>query len=944
MKKMLNILFHTIFWLWNATFLIIVYAIILPLIGSSLLQATFAGAIPSEFLITFVSLIGVPTACTLLGAWRFRKQPLELMRLFYGVEAPLFLLCLLRLFVLRELTPASTLILGAAIACILAFLVELLYGYAERNRSLAYMQAIAHSLMLLFGVYVGVLLLFYAVPAAAVVVINSGNYVGLFLRALIEQPFIAIWYTFYFLLSFVLFGLSSTLFLAMPWMLARSYIVSGYRLLSTFGAQYGQKRALQVALASVSAIAILFISFQQQPQVKAFQLLENPAQTDSAKQTLIAKSDSIRPGLINAYLSSYRYLSSIEENDHIKVMYQSVFSLPDQFCQFLQNSYNQLMSPFLYNGSRSDIEKAEKLYAEFFDAPIQKAEKSAIIHALQSTVNEDEAKAGLLNIGQKKVWLAQQQVTVEPQGDWANVELYEVYKNQTYDVEEVLYYFSLPESAALTGVWLGDTKNRANRFSFTVSPRGAAQKVYNQQVNRYRPVDPALLEQVGPRQYRLRAFPVPAKLPPGQQPWGQRPSEMHLWLTYKVMQKQSGWAIPELGEKRNIFWNKDTKRIYNGKAVASSQEDWLPSFLPATGQYQPKLHQVNLADGYQISAKPLSKQDYSLPQGKRFALILDTSRSMSDRAKEVSETLTWLNKQGFADSSVANNDADLYVTAPSGMQPKRIDDISKFDAAKMTFYGTLSHKQMLRQFVQLRGDTSYDGILLVTDEGSYELSDDSKLDVPPLSAPLWMVHLGAVSPAYDDDTLKAIQDSGGGVCMELSEVLERIATKAALGSSAVSVVDGYAWFMEKPASKTNEAEPGNNSNPKPKIQNPKSEDGFDVLAARQMVIGLSKEIGKDQLAQLDAIHAIAKTFKIVTPYSSMIVLVNDEQRKALKQAEADKDRFERKVENGKEQLSQPNNPLNAAMPEPIPEPEIIGGLVAGAMFLFAMRKRRLSLR
>jgi putative PEP-CTERM system integral membrane protein len=90
------------------------------------------------------------------------------------------------------------------------------------------------------------------------------------------------------------------------------------------------------------------------------------------------------------------------------------------------------------------------------------------------------------------------------------------------------------------------------------------------------------------------------------------------------------------------------------------------------------------------------------------------------------------------------------------------------------------------------------------------------------------------------------------------------------------------------------------------------------------------------VAQLDAIHALAKTYEIVTPYSSMIVLVNDEQREALKQAEAEKDRFERKVEDGKERLTQSNNPLSVS----VPEPGMLVGLVAIALFLMVSRQRR----
>ncbi len=98
----------------------------------------------------------------------FKKKPLQLLRLFYGVEAPLFLLCLLRLFVLRELTEASTLILGTILISIVAFFLEMLHGYSNINTLISWLQMFAHTLMLLTGLYVGVLLLFYAVPVAAI--------------------------------------------------------------------------------------------------------------------------------------------------------------------------------------------------------------------------------------------------------------------------------------------------------------------------------------------------------------------------------------------------------------------------------------------------------------------------------------------------------------------------------------------------------------------------------------------------------------------------------------------------------------------------------------------------------------------------------------------------------------------------------------------------------
>ena len=891
MKTFWNTTFQAIFWLWNLTFLAVVYFGILPFLAPFLFAATLRGETPVEFSLTVIALIAIPTACSIVGAKRFLKQPLQLIRLFYGVEAPLFLLCWLRLFLIREMTPASIHIIAIAGLSIAAFLVDLLWGYNNRRKtSLQWMQMLTNSLMLLFGVYAGVLLLFYALPFTVYLV------QGFFKFEWLSSIFNSLLYGGFFGFSFLLLiGLSCLLFVIMPSVLSGMYVYSGQKVIREFAARYGNKRAFAGVGAVLVASVILFVSLQQQPQVQAFSLLNNPATTDSNRQVLLSKSNEIKSGLVNAYLSSYRYLSSRQDSNSISVMYRQALGLNKPAADSVQQVYNFLISPFLYNGSAQDTEKAEKLYEEFFDKPIQKSEVAAITHAVQSTFNEQEVKAGLLNINEKKVWLESQQITVKEQGDSrtlagerAEVELYEVYKNQTPEVQEIFYYFSLPESAVITGLWLGDTSDRNKRFEFVVSPRGAAQKVYNSQVRRERPVDPALLEQVGPRHYRLRAFPIPRNNVEQIENQPPRATEMNLWLTYQVMVEDRGVALPTLGEKRNIFWTDKTKRIRNGKQVKIAKDAWLEDFIKV-GKSKPQSHEIELAEGYKITAKPLSKKDYSLPQNQRFALILDSSRSMSSHVKELSQNLTWLKQHS------KNNDADLYITA-SGTKPQRLDDIRKFKADKFTFYGSLQTPEMLKQFNQLRGETSYDAILLLTDAGSYELSKNNK-DIPATPAPLWMVHNGKLPFSYTDGIIKAIQDSGGGVSTSLSEVLQRIATKATLGDSVVDVIDGYAWYLEK--SENNSTE----------------QSGFQQLAARQLIRGLSKQVKLDNLESLDAIHAIAKKYKLVSPYSSMLVLVNDEQRRLLKEAEAAKDRFDRKLESGKEDLSKPNNPLKTSVPE-----------------------------
>ncbi|ELS03538.1 PEP-CTERM family integral membrane protein [Xenococcus sp. PCC 7305] len=924
MKKLrlfTNTVFHSIFWIWNLLFLAVVYLGILPYVGIPLIEATFNGDIPVDFSLTLFALIAVPTVCTFIGAKYFIKKPKTLMRLFYGVEAPFFTSCLVRLFLIRELTLASALVLGTLFICISAFTVELFAGYQYNQKVSSWVQMITHTLLLLMGIYLGMVLLFYAIPTAAVVIswmgsflvwFFSGQWIPEFWEVLTDSSGYIFIYSFWGLLFLGLFGFTATLFMAFPFAITGLYVNSGQRILRAFTQEYGKFKTIFSSVTVISLWLILLFSFNQQPQVKAFTLLE---QTPQNRQELLASSDLIRTGLVNANLYPYRYLSTTEDNNHIYSIYKNL-GLPKSTASFLQYRYNQLLSPFLYVGSRNDVPKSAQLYAEFFDTPIQKAERKSVRHAIQSTSIVDQAKAGLLNIDQKKVWLEKQEVTIDPHGDWANVEIHEVYQNKTNDVEEILYYFSLPETAAITGLWLGESDNLDLRFPFQVAPRGAAQEVYNSQVQRPRPIDPALLEQVGPGQYRLRAFPVPPQLSVREIANSQSQPKMHLWLTYQVMEQEQGWALPKLAEKRNIFWTKNTERVRNGKGVKSFANYWLEDFWGDNQNATRISHQIKLEDGYTVTAQPLNKQDYSLPQNHKYALILDTSYSMRNHRTEVQATFDWWQ------ANLTNNYLDLYLTDAEANKAQQLETIDSLELDTLIFFGSMQTQDMLQQFQNLRNGHEYDAVLLVTDEGSYELSSDNQ-DVMAINSPFWMIHLGGKLPrAYDDAILQTIQNSHGGVANDVPTVIKRLATEEA---SSSSVVDGYSWSVEK----SNSA-------------NALTENKLKPLAARQLVYSLSQQDkNKLSLAKLDSIHQIAQDYDIVTPYSSMIVLVNDQQRELLKQAEAKSDRFDREVETGAEQLNTPFNPFEVPTVSGVPEPDlwILFFIVAIALLLIFQKQR-----
>lgn len=976
-------LFKTFFWVSNICFLLIAYIGVLPFIGPGFWTDLLSGNLPFDLLLPFVGLVGAPTASTisrgvaglknrnnrnrnletapkdisfpterteltdaeiaeldrlpeseirgmkLYGHRRSQARQNEagiqlnkmflgsqgsfsLAKLYFGVEAPIVLLCLLRLFWLHELTTATTFILLSVLVCVASFSYELSQPTDRArhgNRVLAWAQMASHSLMLLLGGYLLVICLFYAPPA-----IYLGG-VGL------------IWSMFFPPLLPAAIALIAILI--MPLGLAIVYIQAWRRFHRTFAESRGKLIARAATLGVIGAWLGLLAVAQIQPQNQVFALLNQSTGDVNKRQELLQKSNFIREGLLNAYLARYRY-PIINEDINIIGEFYTFMRFPTEFVNWLQSAHNFVISPFVYNGTVKDSAEAEALYAQFFDRPILRAEQKAVQIAVNATFDRASAKAGLLSVNQKKVLLTKQELSVKEHGDWADVELHEVYINKTSQQQEIFYAFSLPESAVLTGVWLSDSDRKSNSFPFTVSTRGAAQKVYNAEVQRR--VDPALLEQVGPRSYRLRVFPI---LPDFSRDSSGKQPEMHMWMTYKVMgqaeSSTSGWPLPQLAERRNVFWDRNTKRTFNGQAIAS-EDNWFDQLLPASNPIAPQPRQVSLPSGDRVAIKPLSERDYRLPKGKRFAIVLDGSRSMGSHQEEIQKTFQWLEAKAEKD-----NDFDVFISASHGAKPQRIDRLKDLKLPEGTFYGLLRPQEILQQFSKLQGNTTYDAVIVITDQGNYELTDE-KASVPKIATPLWMVHLGGLPAAYDDATLDAITKSGGGVASSVAGVLGRTATQAALGSSVKNVADGYAWSWEtSPNASALDITPENSDRNT-------SKDNFLPLAARQVVRYISQDADLTQVSELDRIHALAQRYNIVTPYSSMIVLVNDAQREALKQAEKESDRFNRTVEDN--QLPQPSSAtgIPTANVSGVPEPSewLLIGIVAIALVAIALARDRVQ--
>ncbi len=196
-----------------------------------------------------------------------------------------------------------------------------------------------------------------------------------------------------------------------------------------------------------------------------------------------------------------------------------------------------------------------------------------------------------------------------------------------------------------------------------------------------------------------------------------------------------------------------------------------------------------------------------------------------------------------------------------------------------------------------------------------------------------MVHLGGQFPlGYDDDTLEAIQASGGGIVGTLDDAMVRLSVSLDTASSdyTTDIIDGYTWFAGP--SDTMESIPGEI----PPAGD--ARDGFAALAARQLILSeMAKHSGElGDVATLDQLHDIAIEQGIITPYSSMIVIVNSEQQRLLNRLEAEGDRYEREYEDIGETVNE--NPL-AVTGVPEPEEWLLMGLAA-AMLIWHFHKTR----
>ena len=947
-----------LFWVWNIVFVAFAVLGFAPVALVDILRDLRQASVTPAFVVWGLAFVLIPIVTMVLAYWLLRDRKNTLYALFYGVEAPLLLISAVRLFIIRDMQPLVATLYVFSLIGLTALALEIFIGRREdASRPVLVARFIGLTLLLCTGLYVAVWLAFVVAPVAWIYVEIAVEIIQDLIRdfrrivtnfsweRLTREGSRDVVFAF---LGIPLLFLTAALFIVSPVLVPALYVRRWLHAMRGLAARTGPLVPAGIA-ASVVAIWIgLYAVTATQPQHAAFAALEAVMEGESGSATasqrvdLAAREDEMRAGLLNAYLARYRYAGVSGVYRQIDEIYMDAFGRSGDYEAAL-SAYDRVARPFLYEPvnpvtgetrAEEDPARAAQLYAAFYDEPIIEAEHEAVRYAVRSTWRPDQAAAGLSDIEDRDVRLERQTLTVTPLGDIAEIELYEAYRNQTFTQQEVFYYLTLPESAVVTGLWLGVSPDKEQADVFRVATRGAAQEVYLRQrrINR----DPALMEQIGPRQYRLRIFPIPARdRRPDETTGAPVPSEgdaLHLWLRYRVLAADGAYPTPALAERRNVYWDRDTERVLDGAHADWADDEWLPRSIPATGQSDPIEHRADFEGGVSVVAVPEEGSASGIIGQARIAVVLDRSRSMGDLDHKVSGALSTLEALATATSIVSTVDVFLTASPVRGESPKVVSlfDVSETD---LTYFGGMTAAELLEQFDSLRADQNYDAIVLLTDDGGFTPEADIE-HIPDLDAPLWFVHVGGSDPSgYPDALLEDMRSSGGGAASSVFEALSRaLGSGSEDGGEGGEVVDGYRWRVVDTKDVGLHAP---NAVPEP---------DFEPLAARMLILDAQRKARADlassdetaRLAGLDALHGLAVQHGIVTPYSSMIVLVNAWQHNDLDRLEKQGDRFAREIEDqGPERRDLALAPVTA-----VPEPGewLLMLLAAAAVAMMARRQ------
>ena len=900
--EIVNGLSQLFFWSYHALYLFLAVIYLLNLIFSSSFRLSQIDNLKNlgAFRTTALVFLSLVPLFSVITAFKFKltKYPKSLAKLLFFLEIPLILILWFAVIVFASATPAVWFFLLVSVVTLLVFFFDiikvktsllwhnfiLLTLEQTAATTAAYLTFLfsfflplvlgAFSLMLFSGIFED---LFYNLTNSSFAVGDIISLIIFLVLGMLGLLFIALLMITPFLVTYFLFKI-----------LRQTHL----NLKTQFSPD--RLKLLHGILAVSYIILLVIVSYQPDitPYINQLQKLRNSSvfeEKESIAVKLLPQQGKIRRAFTDMLDSRKRYPFS-KNDEFLKNGYIDIFHLNPGLGQLIQATFNFWAYPFVYQGPIDRQTEAFQNYEYLFGHPASKSNFNPAlpnVRLVSKTVSARTYYRDLL----------------------ASITIQEEYENTYWGNQEVVYEFSLPEASVITDLKLGPDLE----FDGVIAPRGAAGKVYQQELERRR--DPALLEQTGPRQYRLRVFPIPAR---GDMTLSGK--NQKVLFTYVTAVTPAGYPLPNISQKRNIRVDRNSEIAYyfNDQPFVSTIDapfitnagvatdlcrlypdiDLQTQTGSASAQIIPHQSIPNLAN---ITCSRNSGLNLTGDlRSARLAILYDVSATNQNNP-----FLSSLKKTLIENSSLlSENTLDFYRFNDALSRPQPLT-LNMMENPDLVYFGKSDWLNAVSRL-----NPVYDLIIVVT--SNHEMTKEIKASTINYSAPVYVIHADDSPPAYPETATRAVLQSGGAIVPSLDQAITHYSLATRLPyegkGSLVSFTPFWAISVTGLTPPPPDAEfvfadfdylPTNQDDP------------LSYLADKAYFMNLVKRyqaFSDKESPLLDSLNAFAGNTRIVTPFSSLIALVNQAQMSDLKRAAGEQDRYSYEASKPQMEFSIPTPP------------------------------------
>lgn len=909
-----------LFWSYNGLYL---FFLAFSLIG--LINSEFRTYI-SDFLqsyglyrgLLFFILLVTPLSAVLISVrTKLYQSAQQLAKLFFLLEIPLVMISFIMLISFGQVTPIVQLFSIIILAIPVIFYIHLIdIGPLEKIQKMLYLFLI--EIVLLTSTYICLLLSFYLPLLLGGLV--SWIIGGLFysygrdgIRGMIRP------YSLYENIGMII-----VLFLGLiGFALVAFLLILPFIVVFVFGKMFWDARkdlsadirlrSINISIIVVAAVyfsLVMALSYQPAtnpyiPKLEEIISLDTFKQREEIAKDLIPHENQIKQFINDMYNARSRYLFT-KDDRFLAEGYKQIFKLDAQTSQFIQDAFLTLAYPFVYQLNIDNNQSAIKGYQYLFGySPLS---------------NYDRYKT----VDVKEVKLARRitNASYDYYGLLGKISIEDEYTTTSFRSQEVIYEFSLPNDAVITDLRLGPHLE----YKGTIAPKGAARKTYEKEVNKSR--DPALLEQTGPRQYRLRVFPIPGKNDNSLNGLNQR-----VQFSYVVAATADGFPLPSYTKIQNVLVDGSTIKSYilEGKSIQVGDEE---NFIkdPLT-----KGSLVNLCDFVDMvptSTSYASVSAYIVPHLSK-SVVRDQAVCNKNSGLWLPNMMKNLNIAVLFDISIdnkkstlpeqlrqfllydqrliENNKIDLFYFNDHLSSPNIVTQRSVQKPFDITYFGESDLVKVLNSLKQ-----KYDFAIFVMGGKNTLLSDVDNFLLPEY--PVYFIHPNKSIPPYNSTLTNMVIASRGKIVDSFQEAFNHFILTKQLhqwDKTLAYLFVGPYWSIGARIKK--DMLPPDRIPDDLYYQDAELEifsdkkfvsyKDFPVSVGDPLTYEVSRaflyetvskhrsEILNKYIPLLDDLNNFARVSNMVTPYSSLIALVNEQQITNLNQQAQNYDRYDDTLAN-----------------------------------------------